>query len=242
MKRTERHHLKDNELERWATSVAGALEERKHELTIAVAAVLIVGGIVLGYVLYRNHVQGAAHTALADAMAVEEAPVGPAANPDAPESGPRFATERAKAQAALTKYKIVADGYPSTDAGIYARYREAATWMLLGSPGEAAASYQQVIDRDGNGLYGQMARLGLAEAQAESNQYDAAIATYKSIIDKKDTAAPVDGVIMELARTYLDAGKTAEAQQEFNTLVQEYPDSPFSVEARQLLDSLKSRA
>ena len=239
MKRTERRHLKDNELERWAANVAEMIEERKRELTTAVVAVLVIGGAVLGYLLYHNHVQAAAHAALADAIAVEEAPVGPPANPDAPDNGLRFSTERAKAQAALTKYKIVADGYPSTDAGIYARYREASTWMLLGSPGEAAASYQLVIDRDGNGLYGQMARLGLAEAQAQSSQFDAAITTYKTIIDKKDTAAPIDGVIMELGRTYLDAGKKAEAQQEFNKLVQEYPDSPFSVEARQMLDSLK---
>src|SRR5579862_8737359 len=186
MKRSERQHLKDNELERWAATVGETLEERKRELTAVVIAVLVIGGAVLGYILYHNHVQSSAHAALADAIAVEEAPVGPAANPDAPESGPRYATERAKAQAALTKYKIVADGYPSTDAGIYARYREASTWMLLGSPGEAATSYQLVIDRDGNGLYGQMARLGLAEAQAQTNQFDAAIATYKSIIDKKD--------------------------------------------------------
>ncbi|HEX4346042.1 MAG TPA: tetratricopeptide repeat protein, partial [Vicinamibacterales bacterium] len=239
MKRTERRHLKDNELERWASNVANAVEERKRELTAVVVAVLIVGGAALGYVLYRNHVQGSAHAALADAIAIQESPVGPAANPDAPESGQRFATERAKAQAVLTKYKIAADGYPSTDAGIYARYLEASTWMQLGSPGEAATSFQLVIDRDGNGLYGQMARLGLAQAQAQSNQLDAAIASYKSIIDKKDTAAPVDGVIMELGRAYLDAGKTAEAQQELNKLVQEYPDSPFSVEARQMLDALK---
>jgi predicted negative regulator of RcsB-dependent stress response len=239
MKRTERRHLKDNELVQFTAAVGDILEEWKREITAAVVAVLVVGGAALGYYLYRDHVQSAAHAALADALAVDEAPVGPPANPDQPEQGQRFATERAKSQAALTKYKIVADGYPGTDAGIYARYREAATWMTLGSPGEAATSFQLVIDHDANGLYGQMARLGLAEAQAQTGQLDQAIATYKTITDKKDSALPVDGVMMELGRTYLDAGKTAEAQQQFNTLVQEYPDSPFSVDARQLLDNLK---
>ena len=33
---------------------------------------------------------------------------------------------------------------------------------------EAAAAFQQVIDRAGDGIYGQMARLGLAEAQTRS--------------------------------------------------------------------------
>ena len=33
---------------------------------------------------------------------------------------------------------------------------------------------------------------------------------------------------MQLGRTYLDAGKRTEAQQTFNRLVDEYPDSPFN--------------
>ena len=49
--------------------------------------------------------------------------------------------------------------------------------MTLGSPGEAATSFQLVIDRDGNGLYGQMAKLGLAQAQAQNGQTDQAITT-----------------------------------------------------------------
>jgi TolA-binding protein len=242
MKRTERRHLKDNELAVLAGAVTDAIDERKREITALVVAVLIVGGGALGFYLWRDHVQGAANSALAEAIAVEQAPVGPAADPDAPEHGQRFATERAKAQAALTKFKVVADGYPSTRAGIYARYREASTWLQLGSPAEAVTSYQMVIDKDGNGLYGRMARLGLAEAQAASGQFDQAISTYKQLSEDKNPTIPVDGILMELGRTYLDAGKTADAQQVFNKIVQEYPDSPFSVEARQLLEGLKKNA
>ena len=50
---------------------------------------------------------------------------------------------------------------------------------------------------------------------------------------------PVDGVLMQLGRTYLDAGKRAEAQQTFNRLVEEYPESQYSGEARRELDNLK---
>ena len=144
-------------------------------------------------------------------------------------SGLYFPTERERAQAALTKFKIAADAYPSTDAGIYARYQEAATWTLLGSPAQAAAAYQQVIDRAGDGIYGQMARLGLAEAQG---QYDQAINTFKELAQRKDGPLPVDGILMQLGRTYLDAGKRADAQQTFNKLVEEYPESPFSGDAK----------
>ena len=44
---------------------------------------------------------------------------------------------------------------------------------------------------------------------------------------------------MQLARTYLDAGKRTEAQQTFNRIVEEFPESPFSADARRELDNLK---
>ena len=155
-----------------------------------------------------------------------------------PSSGLSFATEREKHQAALTKFKIAADAYPSTDAGIFARYQEATTLMTLGSPSEAAKAYQQVIDGAGGGIYGQMARLGLAEAQARSGQYDQAINAFKELSQRKDGPLPIDGILMQLGRTYLDAGKRTDAQQTFNRLIEEYPDSPFSTDAKRELTRL----
>jgi outer membrane protein assembly factor BamD (BamD/ComL family) len=38
---------------------------------------------------------------------------------------------------------------------------------------------------------------------------------------------------------YLDAGKRTEAQQTFNRLVEEFPESPYSGDARKALDDLK---
>ena len=39
---------------------------------------------------------------------------------------------------------------------------------------------------------------------------------------------------MQLAKTYLEAGKRTEAQQAFNRLVEEFPDSPFSGDAARI--------
>ena len=83
------------------------------------------------------------------------------------------------------------------------------------------------------------ARLGVAEAQAVQGQYDAAINTYKEMAQRKDGPLPVDGILMQLGRTYLDAGKQSDAQQTFNRLVEEFPDSPFTADAKRALDSLK---
>ena len=122
---------------------------------------------------------------------------------------------------------------------LYARYRQAATFMALGAPKSAAEVYQQVIAQGGTSVYVQMAKLGLAEAQAQNGEYDAAIATFRDLSQRKDGDLPVDGVLMRLGRTELDAGKATEAQQTFTKLVAEYPDSSFAADAKKELDQLK---
>src|SRR3954469_21989001 len=181
MKRTERHHLKDNELRNLAVSARETLEAKKRETTLIVGIAAVVGIIAIGYFGWRESVQNRAHALLAEAVAVQDARIGPPPAPGQPEQGPRFATERERAQAALTRFKTAADAYPSTDAGLYARYQEGAAQMTLGSPAGAAAAYQQVIDKGGNSIYAQMARLGLAEAQARAGQYDQAIKTFQDM-------------------------------------------------------------
>lgn len=240
MKRTERRHLKENELELLARQARERIQERKRETTAIVAIAVVVAVAAIGFFAWRSRVQTRAHALLADAVAVQGARVGPPPAAGGPSAGLSFPTERDRAQAALTKFKAAADAYPTTDAGIYARYQEAATWMQLDSPAQAASAYQQVIDRAGSGdILGQAARLGLAEAQARSGQYDQAINAFKELSLRKDGRLPVDGILMQLGRTYLEAGKRADAQQTFNRLVEEFPDSPFSGDARRELENLK---
>jgi predicted negative regulator of RcsB-dependent stress response len=240
MKRTERHHLKENELANLAASARDTIEGRGQQLTLIVVAVLVIVALAGGYYWWSGRTAARADALLADAMKLDDAQIGPPAAPGTPGAGGlRFTTERERHQTALTKFKIVADEYPGTPAGIFARYREAATFMALGSVESAGKSFQMVIDQDGNGMYGRMAKLGLAEVQAQTGQYDPAIATFKELAQQKDGPLPVDGLLIRLGRTYVDAGKRTEAEQTFNQLLTEFPDSPFAADARRELETLK---
>ena len=240
MKRTERHHLKENELEKFARRAREAVQTRRRETMAGIIALVVIGAVAVGYWAWRERVETRGHAMLAAALAAQEARVGPPPAPGVgPPSTPSFATERERSLAALAKFKAAADAYPSTDAGIFARYMEAVTSMALGNAADAARAYQQVIDRAGDGIYGQMARLGLAEAQARAGQYDQAINTFKELAQRKDGPLPIDGILMQLGRTYRDAGKRDDAQQTFNRLVEEFPQSPFAGDAKRELDSLK---
>ena len=88
--------------------------------------------------------------------------------------------------------------------------------MALGAPKSAVEAYQQVINKGGNSLYAQMARLGLAEAQAQTGEYETAINAFRDLSQRKDGQLPVDGVLMRLGRAQADAGKASDAEQTFN--------------------------
>ena len=235
MKRAERHHLKDNELQRWTLQLRKEFNARQREATAIIVAIVAIAAVGGGYLAWRAYVESRAHATLADALAVQEAPVG---TPATPATSGGYPNERARLQAAVAKFKAAADAYPSTDAGIFARYQEAAGQVALGNLPAAITAYQAVLAGSGSTIYNQMARLGLADAQARGGQHDAAINTFKELAQRKDGPLPVDGILMQLGRTYRDAGKRTDAQQTFNRLVQEYPDSPFTAEAKRELESL----
>lgn len=239
MKRTERHHLKENELQRFAKQARETMDSRRREVMAAAIVIGVIAVAAIGYFAWRQQVEGRAHALLAEALAVEEARVGPPAAPGTVSPGLSFPTERERAQAAVAKFKLAADSHPTTNAGIFARYKEAATDMTLGVPAQAITAYQDVITHDAKGVYGQMSRLGLAEAQARAGQYDQAINAFKELSQQKDGPLPIDAILMQLGRTYLEAGKKTEAQQTFNRVVEEFPESPFNADAKKELESLK---
>ncbi len=235
MKRTERHHLKENPVQKFAVQARQVYVERKRETTAAMVALLAVAVLGVAYFAWHQHVQSRAHALLAEAITLQEAKVTAPGTPAAPGG---FPTDRARLQSAALKFKAAADKYPSTDAGIYARYQEAVGQMALGNIAAATAAYQEVIRRAGDDIYGQMARLGLADTQARAGQYDQAINTFKEMAQRKDGPLPIDGILMQLGRTYREAGKRADAQQTFNRVVAEFPESPFTQEAKKELDTL----
>ena len=95
------------------------------------------------------------------------------------------------------------------------------------------------MDRAGDSVYGQMAKLGKADAEVAAGKFDGAIAVYKALSADKDGSLPVDGILMQLGRACDAAGKAADARQAFKRIIDEFPQSPYSAEAKRALDAIK---
>ena len=150
-----------------------------------------------------------------------------------------YPTVEAKLEAALPQLLAVADAYPSTQQGVTARYQAAAVLVALERANDAVAQYQQVIDVAGDALYGQMSRMGLAEALLLTGQPQEAIPLLESQTGSLESIIPVDAVLMRLGRAYLLAGQPDDALATFNRVVEEFPISMYYAEAQQEVETLR---
>jgi tetratricopeptide (TPR) repeat protein len=241
MKRTERHRLKENPLARF---VADLREQVASYGRYLAAGVIVVGGAAVasgGYWVWHTRQEAAADALLVAARAIAEAPVIPRGTDTsgAPPTGLTHPSERARLEAALPAYLRVAETYPRSRAAITALYEAGSALAALGRLDEAAKRYREVMARDGNGLYGQMAELGLAAVHVAAGRTAEAIEIYRRLASSTETLLPVDGILMELARAYLKAGQTAEATRTYTRVVEEFPQSIYASEAREALEALR---
>jgi predicted negative regulator of RcsB-dependent stress response len=247
MKRTERHHLKENELVHTIESAREFLETRQRLIAGVVIGAIVIALAVVGYTIYRQQTQSRGSELLADAMVALNARVVPAGagQGDLPAGAVlgatgTFSTEEAKLNVAVPKLKAAADAYPDSISGITARYHLAGALAALGRHEEAMQTFDEVVKRSGaDSLYGRMAKLGKADTQARAGQLDAAIATWKEMAASPGDDLPVDAILMQLAKAYVQQGNTEEARKAFTQIVDKHPDSPYSAEARAGLENLK---
>jgi TolA-binding protein len=244
MKRIERHKLKEDNFARSVAAARDMVNSRQGDITrIAVIAVVIIA-LIAGYTMWRQSRNAKADAALASGLAIFEAPVvtpaAPAPGSPIPVQQPgTYSSEQAKLGAALPKLMEAADAYPGTPAGIAARYYAASALAALGRFAEAEQRYQEVADKGGDSIYNRTARLGLADAQAAQGKFDNAITIYRELSADTRGQIPVDGVLMALGRTYLQAGRKDEAARAFSRIVDEFPQSVYAGDARREMEEAR---
>ncbi len=160
---------------------------------------MLVAGI--GYWAWTTRSENRAQALLGDAIVIMQSPV-EEPKPGAKPGVTGYPTVQARAEAALAKFAEVYNAYPSTDAGIASRYYAASALAMLGRHAEAAARFQETVDRAGaNSFYGRMARLGVVETNAQAKKYDEAITAAQALVNNtSDDTIPRDALLMELGR------------------------------------------
>ena len=245
MRRSERHHLKENPVAEFLTDIAEGIRGRRQTALYGIAAVAVALVTAGGFIGWQQYQQAQAGDLLAQAMAVVQAPV-VAPVESAPEPEPwvqppgSYRSHAAKLEDAVPKLLAVADGFPSTASGISARYQAAAALAVLDRTAEAAEQYERVVADAGDGIYARMATLGLAEVRILSGDYRGAIALLEGETAVVASDLPVDAVLMRLGHAYRLAGQNGDALAAYTRVVEEFPGSLYFPDAQREAASLRS--
>jgi predicted negative regulator of RcsB-dependent stress response len=193
--RLTRKELKTDKFALEVEQTVDFFEEHRAEVIryglIALAVLLVL--VALWY--YRGKQQAARQEALANAIQVQEAPVG-APQPGAPLS---FPTQQVKDQAAQAAFSDVASKYSGSDEGTVARYYLASIAADQGKTDQAEKLFQQVAD-SGNKNYASLAKLALAQIDFSSGRAAQGEQLLRGLIDHPTDFVSKDQATVTLAK------------------------------------------
>jgi hypothetical protein len=238
MKAQERHQLKQNEFLETAVTVTEVVREKRTQIAAGAVALIVLVAAIGGWLYWRGQRANEAGAALGIAMATAQAPITPPSTlPGVGQPPGTFATEQARADAAIKAFNEVAARYAGTETGTAAAYHAASQMLTSGRPSDAQAAFAKV-SASGSAFYAPLAKLGEAQALMAAGKADEALKIYTDLAAARDTSLPVDGVLMEMARTAQKAGKTQDARAAYKRVVDEFPDSAYVADAKQQLAAL----
>jgi len=207
MKRTERHHLQEDEMVHGLSWLMDFAKKYRREIFI-VAGALVVAAVVLGALLLVR-----AHGRTVQSRAIGE--VG------------------ALAAAAVDKPEKLADLEKLAEKGRTARLAnlELARYWAERGDWAKADSYAARIPDGRKDLFHYQAEDLKAQIALGKKDYDKAIAIYKKAIDEKPEAYPIDALLYRLAESHELKGETKEALDLYKKLQEEHAQSYYGYEA-----------
>lgn len=238
MKAKERHQLKQNEFAETARLAVDTVAQNRNQIVIGVVAAVVVIGGLAAFFMVRSGKSNEAGAKLGTAMAIAQSTISPASTlPGATQPAGTYPSENARSEAALKAFQEVIAAYPGTPAALSAKYESAGELLDLGRAAEAEKLFADVAASNSE-LYGQVAKLGVAQCKVAQKQYDEAAKLLTDLSGNRDGSLPVDGVLMQLAQAYEKAGKNQDARAAYQRVVDEFSESSYAFEARRQLAAI----
>ncbi|MEO8217283.1 MAG: tetratricopeptide repeat protein [Acidobacteriota bacterium] len=208
---------------------------QSHRRNIVVA---IVAGVVLlaagwGYYVWRQHQEDAAQDQLAAAIEIMDTAV--AGTPGAQNATKTLPSEAAKFTQAEPLLKAVVSKYGSSDAADVAELYLARISAGRGDTAGATSLLQGFLrDHPGSILAGP-AQLSLYQLQLHGEAAKALIPELEQKVSQDTAVLPRDAMLSLLGQAYEVTGQETRARDSWRRIVNEFPDSPYVVDAQRKL-------
>jgi len=237
-----RHQLKQDRFSRvtLATAEKTVHWTVEHQNTLIVAGVilLVIVGAVFGSWYYLDQQDQKASADLSRAVRTMSAPIQPPGG-QPPEPGTEtYPSIKDRAQVAHKQLQDIADKYPHTHAGEFARYFLGLTSEQMGDNADAEKNLKGVASSR-NADLAALAKFALATVYRNTNRTKDAVDIYNSLISKPTQTVGKTMAQIELASTYQEGKQPEEAKKIYEQIQKENPGSEAAQIASGRLEQLK---
>ncbi len=198
-----------------------AVDNAKPLLTSASVVVVAVAAFI-GWNAYSARVDANAQVVLGEVIAIY--------------NGIDGQTDEARFNATIEEAALVQSGYPGSQAADIAQYFAALGHEGLGNTEESDRIFRNLIDT-GDESIRDNARFALAESFKKRDDVQAAISEYELLAESADF--PRGAILFELGRLHESVAELDEARGYYQSLIDEYQDSPFRNEADRALRRIR---
>lgn len=232
--RPTRKDMKRNELVEALEKSRSFVETNARILVIAAIAVAVAILVGAGIWWWLAHQSGQAGIALAEALEVYRAPVGPDAEP-AEEGGVTFPDAAARRARAAELFGDVRSSYRFADAADVAGVYLGQIAAEQGDAERARELWNGFVEEHEDHMLADQVRVNLIQLDREQGRGEELLAELQAMLDAApdERRLPGDVVLYEIARTQEELDRGDEARATWQRLAEEYPASPYAAEAQQ---------
>lgn len=217
------------------------LDELNHAYSFAqdnrrvlILAAIVVGVLAIaaaGFAGYFSRQETAAQLLLANGIDIMQTQVGE----QVPGTTTTYDTDEAKVKAAEAVFRQVLDAYGSSDAADIARLYLAQLEAGRGEFEPAREKFERFIADHPDHILAGSAEMSLLNLRLASGDVDGVISELQSRIDGEEGRLPRPALLAVLAQAYDMKGERDKATEAYRRIANEFPDSPYSLDAQRRL-------
>ncbi|MCP4663558.1 MAG: tetratricopeptide repeat protein [bacterium] len=229
-----KHDIREDEFKSVIFRTLASLQENPRVIVGTILGVLALAAVVSAALALLEHRQQKANEELVAAVNLLQAPIqAEGATPDDPDT-PSFATEedrRARAREALQE---VGGGMASEVAELYL----AGIAISEGDTATARSLWQDFLKDHRDHLLAVSVRLNLIHLDRQEGRAEELAEELRAELDQPERSLPEDVLLFELAKTLDLLEQSEEAMELYKRIEDEYPQSPYAAQAREMTASM----
>lgn len=220
------------------TTMAQSLDwvrAHRRELIAGVAILALAVAALAGWALWLRATEDDAQALLAEAMEAYRAPVRPEDEGAAAGAGEElsFPSVEARRERAAELFERVVEEHGPSNAADVARVYLGEIAAVQGDTDRARELWEDFLDEHPDPMLGAEVRLNLYALDRAAGRGEEVAAELAAMLEADDRPLPEDVVLHELASTLESLGRQEEAAEHYQRLVNEHPQSPYAIAARE---------